>query len=87
MKRKKKIEKAKAPKAKRPKARNPSAKVPPGPLSGRFVGEERILSLRRARPGNSLRVALELRGTARHVVTTSPFERSPRSLRGPPALA
>jgi hypothetical protein len=56
-------------------------------LSGRYVGEERILTLRRARSVPKLRVALA-RGwsSLREQPLASLFERTPRTLRGPPAL-
>jgi hypothetical protein len=54
-------------------------------LTGRFVGEERILAARRARiaPARSPRVQWPSRH-ARPLVSL--LERAPRSPRGPPAL-
>jgi hypothetical protein len=57
-------------------------------LSGRYVGEERILAFRRARGVPRLRVALA-RGCSSlpERPLASLLERTPRTLRGPPALA
>jgi hypothetical protein len=56
-------------------------------LSGRYVGEEKILAFRRARSVPKLRVALS-RGwsSLREQPLASLFERTPRTLRGPPVL-
>jgi hypothetical protein len=55
-------------------------------LTGRFVGEQRILAARLARLA-PLRAA-RTRWSSRHAAAlVSLLERAPRSLRGPPALA
>jgi hypothetical protein len=57
-------------------------------LSGRFVGEERILAYRAARRGPAARRAAAPRWrTPRPERARSLFARAPRTLRGPPALA
>jgi hypothetical protein len=57
-------------------------------LSGRYVGEQRILALRRARGVPKLRAALA-RGwsSLREQPLGTLFARTPRTLRGPPPLA
>jgi hypothetical protein len=56
-------------------------------LTGRYVGEERILSARRARVAPRAR-ALRARWSRRNATAlVSLLERAPRSPRGPPALA
>lgn len=57
-------------------------------VSGRYVGERRILSLRRARAGQRLRLALTLAwAVPERVVVAACLARSPRTLRGPPTPA
>jgi hypothetical protein len=57
-------------------------------LSGRYVGEERILAFRRARSVPKLRAALGRGWSSLHELPlASLIERTPRTLRGPPALA
>jgi hypothetical protein len=53
-------------------------------LSGRFIGEERILARRRVAPPR-LRAARQTWARLRERPLTSLLERSPRLLRGPPA--
>ena len=55
-------------------------------LSGRFIGEERILA-RRAAPARRLRAARQTWARLRERPLASLLERSPRLLRGPPAPA
>ena len=55
-------------------------------LSGRYVGEERILAFCRARGVPKLRAALAWPSLPEAPVVAR-FERTPRTLRGPPALA
>ncbi len=57
------------------------------PLFGRFVGEERILAFHRARREPRRRGAAPNRPRGRELALTSLLERTPRSLRGPPAPA
>jgi hypothetical protein len=55
-------------------------------LTGRYVGEERILAAREARA--PLARAAKVRWSRRHAAAlVSLLERTPRSPRGPPALA
>jgi hypothetical protein len=53
-------------------------------LSGRFIGEERILARRRVAPPR-LRAARQTWALLRERPLASLLERSPRLLRGPPA--
>jgi hypothetical protein len=55
-------------------------------LSGRFIGEERILA-RRAIPAPRLRAVRRIWPRLRERPLASLLERSPRLLRGPPAPA
>jgi len=55
-------------------------------LSGRFIGEERILA-RRAAPAPRPRAARASWSWLRELPCASLLERSPRLLRGPPAPA
>jgi hypothetical protein len=56
-------------------------------LGGRYVGEEIILTRRRARSVPKLRVALARGWSSLHEEPlASRFERTPRTLRGPPVL-
>ena len=55
-------------------------------LSGRFIGEERILA-RRAAPAPRLRAARQTWARLRERPLASLLERSPRRPRGPPAPA
>ena len=55
-------------------------------LSGRFIGEERILA-RRATPAPRLRAERQSWARLRELPFASLLERSSRLLRGPPALA
>ncbi len=55
-------------------------------LSGRFIGEERILA-RRAAPVPRPRAARQTWARLRERPLASVLERSPRLLRGPPAAA
>jgi hypothetical protein len=55
-------------------------------LSGRFIGEERILA-RRAPPTPRLRAVRRIWPRLRERPLVSLLERSPRLLRGPPALS
>ncbi|HWK28662.1 MAG TPA: hypothetical protein VNS09_19000 [Solirubrobacter sp.] len=55
-------------------------------LTGRYVGEERILAARAARTRTPR--AVKVRWSRRHAAAlVSLLERTPRSPRGPPALA
>jgi hypothetical protein len=57
-------------------------------LSGRYVGEERILAFRRARGVPKLLAALARGWSSLHELPLAALiERTPRTLRGPPALA
>ena len=56
-------------------------------LSGRFIGEERILARRAAPPAPRLRAARQTWAWLRELPFASLLERSPRLLRGPPAPA
>jgi hypothetical protein len=53
-------------------------------LSGRFIGEERILAAYRALPRS--RRAVARRPRLPELAFSSALERAPRSLRGPPAV-
>jgi hypothetical protein len=55
-------------------------------ISGRFIGEERILA-RRAVPARRPRAARQGWARLRELPLASLLERSPRTLRGPPAPA
>jgi hypothetical protein len=55
-------------------------------LTGRYVGEERILAARAARAPR-VRAAKVLWSRRHAAALVSLLERAPRSLRGPPALA
>jgi hypothetical protein len=55
-------------------------------LSGRFIGEQAILARRAAAAAPRLRPERRRWSPARARPLTSLLERSPRSLRGPPAL-
>ena len=55
-------------------------------LSGRFIGEERILA-RRTAPASRLRVERQTWARLRERPLAALLERSPRLLRGPPAPA
>jgi hypothetical protein len=54
-------------------------------LTGRFVGEERILALRAAPVARPRRAASRRWAPARPARARSLFARAPRTLRGPPA--
>jgi hypothetical protein len=56
-------------------------------LSGRFIGEERILARRAAAPAPRPRAARQSWAWLRELPFASLLERSPRLLRGPPAPA